>query len=163
MKESVSHLTVGIISLGITIALYLIIPIQVSMEAIPGTGDYVTITAATFPRLCVGGFSILSLILIAKSFFLFKTEIPDSTRPTIGLLGWRNFTVITIIIISYMSLIEPIGYLISTIICLIIMNFYFGTRNIWQIILGGIALPAALYILFSRVLLIQLPTGYLFD
>ena len=58
------------LSLLLAMGIYLLIPSQVSHEAIPGTGDYVKITPTLLPLVCVTAFGILGVVFLVESLRL---------------------------------------------------------------------------------------------
>jgi hypothetical protein len=160
MHEADVQRLLGIVSLTLAITVFFLIPSQVDQQPIPGTGDLVRITPAAIPSICAFAFAILGFFFIARSFFR-KGDAPAA--PAIPLAALPRLAVVTITLMAYPYLMEAAGYLLTTVLLLLVLNLYFGTRKPWQLAVGAFALPLAIFYFFGRVMLIPLPAGFLLE
>lgn len=160
MNEAAIHRILGGISLALAVALYLLVPGQVSTQPIPGAGDFVRITPATVPMVCVTAFAIIGLMFVVSSFAdTLKRAIPATDRIEREALPRLFFTVVTLL--TYVFIMEFLGYLLATILFLLTLNLYFGTRGVRQLGIAAVLVPAAIFLFFGRIMLIPLPEGFL--
>lgn len=160
MNETSIHRILGCLSLVLSVALYLLLPGQVSVEPIPGAGDLVWITPATVPLACAMAFALIGVLFIGGSFLsALQKERPVTKLIEREALPKLAFTIITLL--AYVFLMEFLGYLLATILFLLTLNLYFGTRGAKQLGVAAILVPAAIFLFFARVMLIPLPEGIL--
>jgi putative tricarboxylic transport membrane protein len=128
------------------------------MEPIPGTEDLVKITPAAIPYICVTAFIVIGCLLIISSIFL-NEETQSQHEYSFKADGLVRGLVTLLIVISYPFLLELLGYLLTTILILLVLNIYFGTRKLWQLALGVLILPIFITYIFRDLMYIPLPTG----
>ena len=148
------------LSLALAIGIYFLIPSQVSHEAIPGTGDYVKITPALLPLICVTAFGILSLVFLVESVLKPRGI---STDGSIGRSGLINVLITGCIFVFCVLVLEHFGYLLTVTLTLLFFHIYFGHRSLGGLILGALVVPVILYLFFNYVMLVPLPIGSLFE
>lgn len=162
MSDKSVNLYLGIISIILSSIIYFFIPSQVSNDPIPGTGDLVRITPAAIPFICVFAFTTIGCLFILSSFFLNKNS-QSQNEYSINADGMVRGFVTLLIVISYPILLEPLGFLLSTMLILLMLNIYFGTRKLWQLALGVLFLPIFITYVFGNLMYIPLPTGSVFN
>jgi putative tricarboxylic transport membrane protein len=158
MSDKSVNIYLGIFSIILSSIIYIFIPSQVSMEPIPGTGDLVKITPAAIPYICVTAFIVIGCLLIISSIFL-NEETQSQHEYSFKADGLVRGLVTLLIVISYPFLLELLGYLLTTILILLVLNIYFGTRKLWQLALGVLVLPIFITYIFRDLMYIPLPTG----
>lgn len=160
MSEVGIYRVLGGVSLAISLAVYLVVPSQVSMQPIPGTGDLVRITPATVPLACAAAFAVIGVMLVASSFSRgIQRQAPVAKLIEREALPKLCFTVV--MLLAYVFTIEFLGYLLATSLFLLTLNLYFGTRGATQLGIAAIVVPVAIFLFFGRVMLIPLPEGIL--
>lgn len=162
MSESTIRRIVAGISLGLALAVFVLIPGQVISEPIPGTGDYVKITPVLFPLICAMAFALLGVIFVFQSFFVIKT-VDVVAGTTVSREGKIHLTFTALVLVFYSVVLEELGYIVTTMVVLLCLNLYFENRGIWRLTLGVIITPVALYFFFADVMLVPLPEGSLFE
>jgi len=160
MSEKKINLSIGIVSTFLSCAIYFLVPFEVNSDPIPGTGDLVRITPAAIPLICaVAFFAIGSLFILHP--FVFAKSVRQDNDVKFSRDGLVRGFITLIIVISYPTLLEALGFLLGTAIILFALNLYFGTRKIWQLFLGAVILPICIYYIFGSVMYVPLPKGYL--
>lgn len=160
MSEVGIHRLIGGIGLVISLAVYLLIPSQVSLQPIPGTGDLVRITPAAVPLVCSSAFLVIGILLIAGSFARVR-RADRSPVMSIESGAWPKLAFTTLMLLAYAFSIELFGYLVATVLFLTALNLFFGTRGLGQLAIAVLVIPIAIYLFFSQVMLIPLPEGAL--
>lgn len=107
-----------------------------------------------FPKLILIALTVLSFALTIKGFFDFKK---DDSRPHIDKKMVMLIIAYIILLIVYINLFFMTGFIISTIIFLIIAQYLFGLRKWFTIILVSIIVPFSLYYIFTALFNIPLP------
>ena len=120
----------------------------------PANGD-------AFPIFAAAGTIVLSLIMIAASFF--KTGALENNLIFLD-LGYSQLKPIMLVVLSvlYIIAIIEIGYFVSSILFLFITTYAVGIRNLKAVVLTAIILFPTMYGFFVFLLKAQLPQGILF-
>ncbi|TMN21715.1 tripartite tricarboxylate transporter TctB family protein [Lentibacillus cibarius] len=107
-----------------------------------------------FPKLVFTLLAICSVILFIKGIIDLKKndKYMEINKKTIG----RIFSY-TILLIIYINLFFMIGFVYSTIIFLIVGQYFFGVRKIPRLIIISALTPFLLYYLFTNLFNIPLP------
>lgn len=122
------------------------------------SADYMLVSASFFP-------TIVSIIAIAMSVIMLIAAIikPERSEPLDeqqkrglirGILAILNC-------ILYVLIFKPVGYIISSIICLFFMMLIFGNRKWVTMMIISIVFPILLYLCFFYLLQTNLPMGIL--
>jgi putative tricarboxylic transport membrane protein len=80
------------------------------------------------------------------------TDLPETERS-----DWGRVCALFGILVLYALTLNPIGFLISTVIAMVLLSLLAGNRNVLQIVALSILSPIALYLVATRVLLVSLP------
>jgi len=123
---------------------------------------------ATFPQIMCIGMMVFTVILLIQS--VIKLQKMDSDDPMIqpaaslNLLknkGVQAAAFVILLCIAYAALFEVLGYvLISTIVAAIIM-IQIGKRDVKQIVLVSILVPLLMWLVFYKLLTVNIPMGVL--
>lgn len=118
------------------------------MEEISEPGE---LMASTYPRIVLACIMIFSAILLVNP----KRAGHDRAHfPVRGLL-------VVVVTATYIVLLDVVGYFILTPILLIVLPLLAGFQHYAQILLSVLVVTASLYGVFSVVLNIPLPAGFL--
>ena len=123
---------------------------------------------ATFPQIMCIGMMVFTVILLVQSIFkLMKMDPNDPMmQPTASLNALKNKGVqaalfVIVLCAAYAALFEVLGYvLISAIVAAIIM-ILIGKRDVKQIILVSVLVPLAMWLVFYKLLTVNIPMGVL--
>jgi putative tricarboxylic transport membrane protein len=74
---------------------------------------------------------------------------------------WRTLLPIVVTFVGYVVILEPVGYLLSTIALFAAVAWSLGARNVRTLVLLSFLVPFVTYMLFTRALGIFLPNGIL--
>ena len=115
----------------------------------------------TFPLFAAAGTIILSLIMMATSFY--KTGAIANKMIYLD-LGYSQLKPIMLVVLSvlYIIAIVEIGYFVSSIFFLFLTTYAVGIRDLKAVVLTGIILFPTMYGFFVFLLKAQLPQGILF-
>lgn len=84
---------------------------------------------------------------------------PDDTTPDNQPRNWRYVVAVFGAILGYVILLATVGYILATLIFVTAMLFLAGERRPHVIAIYAVALPLALFYIFSGYLSIALPGG----
>ena len=106
---------------------------------------------AVFPTALAITLGLLSLYLIVR---------PD-LEPAWPLGRALLKQVLTLVaFVAYAYLLEPLGFLVSTLLAVVVLGWLLGAR-LWQAGAAGVAIAIVLFVLFDTLLGLPLPAGVL--
>ena len=138
----------------LAIAPFITIPYQIDkpLIEIAGVGGS-NLSAELFPKIVASSLLVLGVWYFRISFTIDqRNELLDLDREAI-----TNVAVTLLLMAAYVFLMVNIGFVAGTGLMIFVMSTYFGNRNF---LLGGVLslfLPMAIYLVFIRVLFIELP------
>ena len=124
------------------------------------------VQAATFPQIMSVGMLIFSIILLIQSVIKLMT-MKDSdplAQPAASINFIKNKGVlaglfVAVLCLLFVALFETLGYVIcSAVVCFIIM-YLIGKRNWVQMALVSILVPLGMWLVFYKVLTVNIPMG----
>lgn len=148
MKSGIRDISTGIVLIGIALFGYLTAN-QFSGSDAPYGPDF-------FPKLVLILLGVCSLVLFVKGIMDMKTKQRVSRlQLDKGLIV--SIVLYVILLIVYINLFFVTGFIISTIIFLLIGQYLFGVRKWLRLIVIAIIVPFILYYLFTVLFNIPLP------
>jgi putative tricarboxylic transport membrane protein len=106
---------------------------------------------AVFPIVLAIPLGLLSLYLIVR-----PDREPDWPR---GRALLKQLLAL-VAFVAYAYLLEPLGFLVSTFLAVVVLGWLLGARP-WQAGAAGAAIPLVLFVLFDTLLGLPLPAGVL--
>ncbi len=136
-----------------SIFLYLVIPSEVERPPVLFGTTSAALDPAFFPRLVATCFLIVGLWYLRESFRLNDANgfrgLKRSNYVSIG------FT--TVMFIVYASILQPLGFILSSALVVAVLSIFYGARNWASIVIVAVGVPAIVYVVFRRVLTVALP------
>lgn len=136
-----------------SIFLYLVIPSEVEQPPVLFGTTSAALDPAFFPRLVATCFLIVGLWYLRESFRLNDANgfrsLKRSNYVSIG------FT--TVMFIVYASILQPLGFILSSALVVAVLSIFYGARNWASIVIVAVGVPAIVYVVFRRVLTVALP------
>jgi Tripartite tricarboxylate transporter TctB family/Tripartite tricarboxylate transporter family receptor len=86
---------------------------------------------------------------------------PGAHRAPLQLIDWRTVAAFAAVLAGYVILLEPIGYLLSTFVLMLIIPPLLGSRRMIRNIVFSAVTSVAVYAFFNLVLKVGLPSGVL--
>lgn len=151
-KNSIS--SVILLTFGIILYFYLI-PTQVPMSE----GMPMAMSPQLFCKISAGCLILLSLILLFNSQRVEQGEEEKAPSKAESKDQLLRGTISVGIAIVYITLINVLGYFVSTSIALAVFTLFFGARNWLVIISSQIVVLLFIYLLFVKGLHVVLPSG----
>jgi putative tricarboxylic transport membrane protein len=109
------------------------------------------------PRGVAGLLLIAALILLYRAL---KGRAFPLESPLVGADFWRVIGVAALTF-GYLPIVEPLGFLTTTFLYMLLFAWVLGERRWPRLILFAILVPLVVYALFSTVLHVPLPRGWL--
>lgn len=148
---------VALTSVAIGASILALVPDEIAGQTLAAIGDmnspaFFPIIAAALMAICG---VCLALEALAKTYGDKDANI-EFKRPG------SVFTVMAMFVL-FATATHFIGMLVSAVATILVMAWFLNYRNLWVLIPVAVAVPAVIYLLFERVLLILLPRGVLFS
>ena len=126
--------------------------------ALPQVATYAVIGPGVFVTLVGGGLVVLgALLLVATArgerFHPQDAEDADPDRPT----DWPAFGLTTLAAALPIALLRPLGFPLAATLSFALVARAFGSRRLGKDLAVGLALGVACWLLFSRLLGLELP------
>ncbi|AIC93229.1 tripartite tricarboxylate transporter TctB family protein [Shouchella lehensis] len=116
--------------------------------------EYILIDADIFPFLLGGLLALFSIIL-----FFSKDE--EGAKIYIAKDDLKIIVPVVLLMLLYILLLEPIGFVITTVCFIFICSLLLGYKNHLTNGIVAVLFPVFFYFLFTRYLMIALPSGIL--
>ena len=156
LRARSSDLLVALVSLAIGAAILAFVPDEIAGQTLSAIGDMNS--PAFFPIIAAALMVLCGAILALGS----------AARRQSGDDDWVTFKrpgpVLTVMamFVLFATGTHYIGMVASSVITILVMAVFLGYRNLWVLVPVALLVPAVIYLLFERVLLILLPRGTLF-
>ena len=123
---------------------------------------------ATFPQIMCIGMMIFTVILLIQSITkLQKTSADDpmmEAAASLNLLknkGVQAGLFVIVLCIAYAALFEVLGYVLASAIAAAVIMWLIGKRNVKQIVLVSVLVPLLMWLVFYKLLTVNIPMGVL--
>jgi putative tricarboxylic transport membrane protein len=147
----------AVVLVVMSIIALILIQYQVGTVRAGRPGYLIVVTPRSFPMFASGlmlVISTLNLLLVMKN----RKAKPNSEEPY-EKMDLKSSLPVFIVLLSYGFVLEPLGYVLSTILLTIFMLYHFRARK-WQVALLGVFLPPIVYYVF-KLLYVPLPKGFI--
>ena len=153
-RKKINFNTVSaIIFIAIGIFLYIVIPSQIDKPLIQLAIGQFNLPPELFPKIMAVSMIILGSWFFYKSFFIVQVnELKNLDKEAI-----TNVIVTLTMMAIYVPLMVGLGFVVGSAIMILAMSTYFGNRNYIFGVLISIILPMLIFVIFRRVLLVELP------
>ena len=123
---------------------------------------------ALFPQIMSVGLIIFSLAVVIQSICKLATMKDDDplAAPAASINALKNKGVqaallVIALCVSFVALFDVLGYVLASAIIGIIIMYLIGKRDIKVMLLVGILVPLVMWIVFYKVLAVNIPMGVL--
>ena len=121
---------------------------------------------ATFPRIMIYGLLIFSVMLLIQSVYKLMTmkeedplAAPAESINVIKDKGVQAALLVVVLCAAFVALFNTLGYVLCGAVVSLIIMFLIGKRNWVQMILISFLVPLAMFIVFYKVLTVNIPMG----
>ncbi|WP_417580889.1 tripartite tricarboxylate transporter TctB family protein [Nitrincola sp.] len=160
MARVTTNQLIGIILLIFSLG-YIWMAFQIPVFPIPRPVD-----SDAFPKMLGAGLLVLSLLLMFEKQAQPNEDASDDSEPAPEKSAFTKRPAVQVMgtsvaVLAYALLIEPLGFLLSSVLLGFGLAYWFGYRQHWINLLttGGVVL--VLYLLMNKVMGIYLPQGVL--
>ena len=123
---------------------------------------------ATFPQVMCIGMMVFTVILLVQSLFSLKKMDPDdlNIQPAASINVLKNRGVqaglfVIVLCILYVALFKTLGYVLASAIIAAVIMWLIGKRDVKQILLVSVLVPLAMWLVFYKLLTVNIPMGIL--
>ena len=123
---------------------------------------------ATFPQVMCIGMMVFTIILLVQSLISLKKMDPDdlNIQPAASINVLKNRGVqaglfVIVLCILYVALFKTLGYVLASAIIAAIIMWLIGKRDVKQILLVSVLVPLAMWLVFYKLLTVNIPMGIL--
>lgn len=125
------------------------------------------VQASTFPRVMIVGMVIFSVVLLLQSIFKLMGTMKEgdpaavevSTLNPLKDKGLAAAYFVIILCVLFAALFKSCGYILCAMVLSMIIMFLIGKRNWVQMILVSILVPLLMWLVFYKVLTVNIPLG----
>ena len=111
------------------------------------------VTASTVPRIAIGGLFICALLLFVQGTIILEKSMISSPKFKKELKS----VIFALILLAYGLLFNVIGYIVDTALLVVAILLFYRSKKWWFYGIG-IATVLLIYLVFSQVLNVNLPT-----
>ena len=112
-----------------------------------------------FPNLVAGALVVLAIALFVRTRF-FSSREHSETDEVVTNQSWRLVAATVLIAIIYSAVMEWLGFIVSTFLFIVFLASLYRMRKWWRITLFALSVTIVTYVVFARLLLVQLPMGF---
>lgn len=123
---------------------------------------------ATFPQVMCIGMMVFTIILLVQSLISLKKMDPDDPNiqpaASINVLkskGVQAGLFVIVLCILYVALFKTLGYVLASAIIAAVIMWLIGKRDVKQILLVSVLVPLAMWLVFYKLLTVNIPMGIL--
>ena len=123
---------------------------------------------ATFPQVMCIGMMVFTIILLVQSLISLKKMDPDdlNIQPAASINVLKNKGVqaglfVIVLCILYVALFKTLGYVLASAIIAAVIMWLIGKRDVKQILLVSVLVPLAMWLVFYKLLTVNIPMGIL--
>lgn len=148
---------VALISIAIGASILALVPDEIAGEQLSAVGDmnspaFFPIVAAIVMLVC--GVALALVVVVPRR---------TSTPAEIEFRRQGSVFTVMMIFVLFAAATLFVGMIPSAVATILVMAWFLEYRNPWLLVAVAVAVPAAVYLLFERLLLILLPRGMLFS
>jgi len=132
----------------------------------------VTLIAALQIRSSIGGMLhpatlpviLAGLLVVGGGWLIVRARAKSYTDQPIdwpSREGWRNWGVALAMMMLYAALMQPLGFLLTTLLFITAFIWYFGKSKTWVAFAWGLGTVLFIYVLFIWLLQMAFPAGIL--
>lgn len=121
---------------------------------------------ATFPRIMIYGLLLFSVMLLIQSVYKLMTMKPEDplAEPAQSInavkdKGVQAALLVVVLCAAFTALFTPLGYVICGALVSVAIMFLIGKRNWVQMIVISVLVPLVMFVIFYKVLTVNIPMG----
>jgi putative tricarboxylic transport membrane protein len=136
-----------------SIFLFAVIPSEVERPPVLFGQQSNGLDPAFFPHLVATCFLIVGLWYLRASFSL--NDVNGFRGLKRGNYVSVGFTMLMFVV--YAAILQPLGFVLSSALVVALLSIFYGARHWLTILLVALGVPAAVYVVFRRLLTVALP------
>ena len=120
------------------------------------------VQASTFPRVMIVGMLIFSVVLLIQSIFKLMGTMKPTDPVAAEVLkdkGVAAAYLVMLLCVLFAALFKSCGYILCAVVLSMIIMFLIGKRNWVQMVLVSVLVPLLMWLVFYKVLTVNIPLG----
>ncbi len=126
------------------------------------------VQASSFPRIMIVGMLIFSIVLFVQSLLKLLSMKEGDKDALAAKAASINFVkdksvlagvVIILLSVGFVALFEILGYVICAALISVVIMYIIGKRNWLQMVLVSVLVPLGMWLIFFKVLTVNIPMG----
>ena len=117
------------------------------------------VTAEFFPQIIAGAMILLALLNLFRCWRHGSTPDPEGLW---SLAAFSRPFLVTVLIIVYVLVLEPLGFIIATFALCALLMYVTENRTFVSLVVFPAVLSVAVYAVFYKLLIVPLPEGLLY-
>lgn len=123
---------------------------------------------SAFPQIMATGLIIFSAVLLVQSIIKLATMKENDDGPfaekaaSINIIkdkGVQAAAIVIVLCVAFVLLFKPLGYVLTAAIVSAVIMYLIGKRNILQMVLVSVLVPLGMWLIFYKVLTVNIPMG----
>lgn len=121
---------------------------------------------SAFPQIMASGLIIFSAILLVQSIIKLCTMKEGSPfaekAASINIIKDKGIQAAALVIVlcaAFVLLLKPLGYVVTAAVISAVIMYLIGKRNVLQMILVSVLVPLGMWLIFYKVLTVNIPMG----
>lgn len=128
---------------------------------------------SAFPQAMIAGLLIFSVILLVQSILALMSMDPEKERKegghplaektaSINVVkdkGVQAALLVIALCVGFVLLFKPLGYVLTAALISAVIMYLIGKRNIVQMVLVSVLVPLGMWLIFYKVLSVNIPLG----
>lgn len=144
MRERAGDIVAGVVLLALVVTVFVI-----TLD-FPPPGQPNDPGTAAFPRLVAGALGVLAVMLLVR---------PEQGEPLPRARDALRVAGVVGLLLFYVAILEPLGFILATIIFLVGALLLAGARSLLVLVLMPAGVSVALFYVFYELLRVSLPRG----
>ena len=128
-------------------------------NAFARSGEGIIGNPAMYPRILAVAMMVLSVVLFIRSFFTKDEDTHQSFTFTVE--GMLNVAIGVSILLAYVYILVPVGFILST-AAFVLISLLFFKASIKQSLILFVPITLSVYFVFATLLNVPLPSGIFF-
>jgi len=143
----------GAVFVVLSVLIAVAIPSQIEEPLIRMAENESDLKPTLFPGLVAAGFFVLGIWLVWKSFSLEEqNRLKELDRDAVV-----NVAITLVVMTAYALVMTSLGFVVSSALVIVFLSTFFGNRNFWLAGLVSLAVPVAIFFVFTKLLATYLP------
>ncbi len=125
--------------------------------------EYEVFTSQTMPKVYALLAILISVLALMMAVLKDSEQAPSEKNEPFNIKGWGQCAALLLLMLFYGATLEPLGFVLSTIIFLNIGYLIMGERRIKRLLLASVPVVVVFWLVITKLLGIYLAAGNIWD